>query len=366
MKKFLPLIVLALTLALFALELNPEVNRTNPDIEEVVEGTVLSIEESESQETPYGEQYYQVLNVQITAGSLKGKTITVENGNIPRSNATEYQVGDALVITRSLNMQGGDVFSIVDYVRRPLLFWLFAAFVLVTVLVSGKQGIFSLLGMGFSFLVLFRLVFPLILMGYSPVWAAIGGSLLMIPVTFYLSHGVSRKTSVAVLGTLLTLVLTGVLASVFAHFGHLSGLADEAAAFLKSDTGDRIDFHGLLLAGILISMLGILDDISISQASVAEALQHAKRNISFFELYSRTMKVGRDHIASMVNTLVLVYAGASLPLLLLFIDYSHTFSEVLNYEFVAEEVIQTLVGSMGLILTVPITTLMASALAKKS
>ena len=135
---------------------------------------------------------------------------------------------------------------------------------------------------------------------------------------------------------------------------------------IERDTGDRIDFQGLLLAGILISMLGVLDDISVSQASVVQELEGAKKNISFVELYRRTMNVGKDHIASMVNTLVLVYAGASIPLLLLFIDHSHTFWEVLNYEFVAKEIIQTLVGSIGLILTVPVTTFIACIWHRKS
>ncbi len=218
----------------------------------------------------------------------------------------------------------------------------------------------------FSFFVLFRLVLPLILLGYNPVWSAIGGCVLIIPATFYLSHGVKHKTTVAILGTLVTLILTGVLAYIFAHLGNLSGLSDEAASFLKADTGDRIDFQGLLLAGILISMLGVLDDISVSQASVVQELEGAKKNISFVELYRRTMNVGKDHIASMVNTLVLVYAGASIPLLLLFIDHSHTFWEVLNYEFVAKEIIQTLVGSIGLILTVPVTTFIACIWHRKS
>lgn len=365
MKKILPALLLLVSVLLFFVDLNPPLEDVS-EYEEVIEGTVIEVTESQSQETVYGEQFFQELRIEVTRGSLDGQTIEVENGVMPSVFSQEYGEGDRLVIIRSENSVGENIFVIADHVRRPVLFWLFLLFVGVVAVVSQKQGLRSLLGMVFSFFVLFRFVLPLILSGYSPVWAAIGGCLLIIPATFYLSHGISRKTTVAILGTLVTLVLTGFLAELFANWGQLTGLADEAATFLKSDTGDRINFQGLLLAGILISMLGVLDDISVSQASVAEQLRGAKKDIHFLELYKRTMTVGKDHIASMVNTLVLVYTGASLPLLLLFIDHSHSFWEVLNYEFVAEEIIQTLVGSIGLILTVPITTLFATFPHKKS
>lgn len=365
MKKILPVLLLLVTVALFLLDINPP-TESGSEYEEVIEGTVIEVTESSSQETVNGEQYYQELQIEVTRGSLEGDVIEVENGIMPSIYSQEYEVGDRLVLIRSETLQEENIFAIVDTVRRPVLFWLFLLFIVVVAVVSQKQGIRSLLGMVFSFFVLFRLVLPLILVGYSPVWAAIGGCVLMIPATFYLSHGIKHKTTIAIVGTLITLVLTGLLADLFANWGNLTGLADEAASFLKSDTGELINFQGLLLAGILISMLGVLDDISISQASVAEELKGAKKNISFFELYKRTMTVGKDHIASMVNTLVLVYTGASLPLLLLFIDHSHTFWEVLNYEFVAEEIIQTLVGSIGLILTVPVTTFIACMWHRKS
>lgn len=365
MNKLLYALLTLVTAVLFLIDLNPPLEVTGV-YEEVIEGTVKEITESSVEETVGGSQYYQEIKIKVTRGSLKDETITVENGIMDSVASKEYEVGERLVIIRSETAQGENVFSIADVVRRPTLFWLLLLFVAVVALVSQKQGLRALLGMVFSFFVLFRLVLPLILTGYNPVWAAIAGCILIIPATFYLSHGVQRKTTVAILGTLVTLMLTGILAEVFANSAELTGLADEAAGFLKFDTGERINFQGLLLAGVLISMLGVLDDVSVSQASVAEELKGAKKNISFIELYSRTMTVGKDHIASMVNTLVLVYTGASLPLLLLFIDHSHTFWEVLNYEFVAEEIIQTLVGSIGLVLTVPITTFIACMWKKKS
>jgi uncharacterized membrane protein len=146
----------------------------------------------------------------------------------------------------------------------------------------------------------------------------------------------------------------------FVKFGHLTGLSSEEASFLKLETVQQIDFKGLLLAGMMIGLLGVLDDITIAQAAVVQQLLDTNKKFSVFELYRRAMNVGRDHIASMVNTLVLVYAGASLPLLLLFLDFSQPLTQVMNYEFLAEEIIKTLLGSIALIMAVPITTLLAS------
>ena len=200
----------------------------------------------------------------------------------------------------------------------------------------------------------------MILQGHSPVLVAILGSVLIIPLTFYPSHGVNRKTNIAIVSTFLTLVIAGLLASFFSDFTHLTGLASEESNFLKIGTAEQIDFQGLILAGILISILGILDDITISQASIVQQLKLAKPDIQFTELFGRALSVGRDHIASLVNTLILVYTGASLPLLLLFLDQSVGFQSIINLEFMAEEVVRTLIGSVALILAVPITTVLAA------
>jgi uncharacterized membrane protein len=215
--------------------------------------------------------------------------------------------------------------------------------------------------MALSFLVIFRLVLPQIIAGADPVAAAIVGALLIVPVTFYLSHGLSRKTTVAVGGTLIALVVTGLLAQFFVEYARLTGLASEEAAFFALSGAEKVDLQGLLLAGIVIASLGVLDDITVSQASIIEELRRANETLSSRELYARAMRVGRDHIASAVNTLVLVYAGASLPLLLLFVVGGRPFLEIVNYEFIAEEIVRTLVGCVGLVLAVPFTSALAAA-----
>jgi len=356
-----PITLILLATGLYFLNLGlPETGKSNP-YEEVLEGTVTEVNESTKENLDQSVQIDQIITIQINDGSIKGDSITVENSDVQGPDAQLYTVGDELMIQKTdAPENGGSTFSISDYVRRPILYLLFGLFLLVVVVVSQKQGLSSFIGMVFSFLVLFKLVLPLLLLGYDPVLTATLGALLIIPVSFYLSHGINPKTNIAIGGTMLTLIFTGLLAKCFIGWSHLSGMTDDAALFLKADTGGTLNFQGLLLAGIMISMLGLLDDVTISQAAVAKQLRDAKPNIRFPELYSRTMDVGKDHIASMVNTLILIYAGSSLPLLLLFMDNAHPFGEVINYAFVAEEIVQTLVGSIGLILAVPITTLLAT------
>lgn len=316
---------------------------------------VVKVSESVVMKDSENTEKFKNLDLKILNSDSKGKQIELKDDGTFFQGKKKFEAGDQVIVGK--NNQGE--FYIKDLVRSKVIYLLFGIFIFVVLAVTGWQGIGSILGMLFSFLVLFRLVLPGILVGQDPLLMAISGALLIIPGTFFLSHGFSRKTSVAVVGTLITLIVTGLLSLLFAKLAVLSGLAAEETSYLNEGTKKIVDFRGLLLAGMIISVLGIMDDITISQSSMVQQLINAKKKISFYELYRRAMHVGRDHIASMVNTLVLVYAGASLALLLLFIDYSQSFIEVINYEFMAQEIIQTLLGSIGLILAVPLTTLMA-------
>ena len=327
--------------------------------EEILEGKVVKVikEDVRIQE---GRQYlYQKLQVLVTKGSLKERKIEVEIGNIPLVGQPKYQKGDKVLISYSRDFEGNEVFYITDFIRRRPLAWLLFIFVLLAVVVGRWRGASSLLGLGISFLVIFKFILPHIDAGHDPIFIAIVGSLFIVPLTFYLSHGLNRKTTVAMIGTFLALLFTGVLAKVFVEIAKLTGYASEEAGFLQVAKQGAMNVKGLLLAGMIIGTLGVLDDITVSQAAIVQQLKEAGAKISPKELFARAMNVGRDHIASMVNTLVLVYTGAALPLLLLFIDNPQPFSEVINYEIIAEEIIRTLVGSIGLITAVPITTFLA-------
>lgn len=330
--------------------------------EETLEGKVLNVLE-EKQIVPAGAkepQIYQKLEILITNGSLKGNKIIIENGILSISGLQRYKVGDELVISYTKNIEGKDNFYITDYVRRKPLLFAFLTFVFMVVLVGRFQGVSSLFGMAVSFLVILKFILPEISRGKDPVQIAVFGSLMIIPLTFILSHGFNKKTIVAILGTLISIVFTGLLTSLFVGASKLTGFAAEEAGFLQTYKGDLINVKGLLIAGIIIGVFGVLDDITVSQSAIVEQLKTANPKLKPTEIYNKAMAVGKDHIASMVNTLVLVYAGASLPLLILFIDSSRSFLEIINLEVVAEEVIRTLVGSIGLILAVPITTAIAS------
>jgi len=327
--------------------------------EETLEGKIVSIKEEKEIKVMGKKQLYQKLELQITKGSLKNKIITIESGNIPLANIQKYYRNDKVTINYSKDNNGKEAFYIKDYIRRTPLLVLFIIFIVLTIFIAKIRGLMSLLGMIFSFLMIFFSILPNILNGANPILAVILASLFIVPVTFYLSHGFNKKTTVAIFGTCISLVATGLLATVFIELTKLTGFTSEEAGFLQVFNQRSINMKGILLAGIIIGALGVLDDITISQAAVVFQLKETNRRLTQKELYNQAMNVGQDHISSMVNTLVLVYAGAALPLFLLFVHNPHSFSEVINYEMIAEEIVRTLVGSIGLILAVPITTYFA-------
>lgn len=313
-----------------------------------------------------GLQLYQKLELLVKKGSLRGEKILIENGLLTSVNVQKYKPGDLVQVQFSHNSEGNDVFYIIDYVRRNALFWLFVFFSLTVILVAGFRGAASLLGMAVSFLVIQFYILPQILAGAEPVRAAVSGTVLIIPIAFYLSHGLNKKTSAAVIATVISLIITGFLAKYFVEQSRLTGFAAEEAGFLQHLSQGKINIKNLLLAGIIIGILGVLDDITISQSAIVFQLKKTDSRLKPLELFKKAMDVGRDHISSMVNTLILVYTGASLPLLLLFINNPHPFAEIINYEIIADEIVRTLTASIGLILAVPITTIIAILMAEKS
>ena len=324
-----------------------------------IEATVTEILEKKEIQLADRLQHYQKLELRVDSERDKGKLLVIENGNIPVVNQILYKKGDKVTVLAQKDPDGNDFYFITDFVRRDSLVLLTIVFVLITILIGKTSGIKSLLGMIFSFFMIFQFILPRILAGHDPLWTVTFASVFIIPPTFYLSHGFNRKTSISIVATFVSLLVASLMANYFIDTARLTGYASEEAGFLQAAKGGAVNIKGLLLAGIMIGALGILNDITISQASVVEQLKQTAGKIGFWDLYNRAMKVGQDHIASMVNTLVLVYAGASLPLLLLFINNPHPFSEVVNYEIIAEEIVKTLLSSSALVLAVPLTTLLA-------
>jgi len=296
---------------------------------------------------------------------IGGKKVVVENGKDQQTGLKIFRVNDQIILKQAQTPSGTRYF-ISDYVRRDSLLILFILFIVTVVLVAKKRGIASLLAMLVSFTVIFGYILPNLANGQDPLSVAIAGSLVIVPLTFVLSHGLNRKTIVAIIATFLALIITGLLAVLFVNLTRLTGFSSDEASFLHLAEKGTLQMRGLLLAGIIIGVLGVLDDVTISQAAIVFQLKKTNPNLSFTELVKKTMDIGHDHISSMVNTLVLVYTGASLPLLLLFINNPQPLTQIINYELIAEEIVRTLVASIGLVISVPLTTLLASYTATNS
>lgn len=310
----------------------------------------------------------QILKLQGLEGEWRGKEIiydgTALGAEIVGQNL--YKKGDKVLAMRNLDNDGQETFYITDYVRTGKIYLLSFLFAAAVILIGRWRGFKALVGLAVSFIVLLQFIVPRILAGSNPLLISISGALVILAVTLYLVHGFNSKTTVAVFGTVLSLLLTGILAIIFTNLTRLTGFAEEEAAYLVTMGQSVLNMKGILLAGMIIGALGVLDDITISQASVAEQIYKANPDLSWREIYKRSMKVGVDHVSSIVNTLVLAYAGASLPLFLLFsLNTALPASQIINSEVVATEIVRTLVGSIGLVAAVPLTTIIAAMALKK-
>ena len=255
-------------------------------------------------------------------------------------------------------------YSFADFERRGSMLGLALAFCAAVVALGRWRGLRALIGLGASLAVVLFFIVPAILDGRSPVGVAIVGALAVMIATMAFAHGIGPKTIAASLGTAVSLLLTVGLALSFTNLAHLSGFSSEEAAYLRVNaTG--ISLEGLVIAGMVIAALGVLDDVTISQASTVLALHQANPQQGFGVLFGRALNVGRDHIAATVNTLVLAYAGASLPILLVFSVGNASFGTAINGEAVAQNVVAMLVGSIGLVAAVPVTTALAAVLAAR-
>ncbi|MBI4004918.1 YibE/F family protein [Candidatus Roizmanbacteria bacterium] len=306
----------------------------------------------------------QHVTLSVTEGNLKGRIFEATIAS-PGGKELEYQKGDAIFISYEKDKQSQEHVYIVDYVRSKQLLMLFFLFIALVFAVGRWKGVASFAGMIFSFIVIMNLIIPNILLGNDPVLIALLGSLFILPVTFYISHGLNKKTTVALVGTFLSLAITGALAYLFVVLTRITGLAVEEATYLQMIQGGALNVRNLLLAGIIISAMGVLDDITISQTAIVEQLSIANPKYSKWTLYKHAMEVGRDHIASLVNTLILVYAGASLPLFLLFYNAKISYISVINQEIVTIEIVRTLVSSIGIVAAVPITTFITCMVMRK-
>ncbi|MDG9718575.1 YibE/F family protein [Streptomyces sp. DH24] len=305
---------------------------------------------------------------QQATGTCKKATIRIDSGKdegrtfieiVQPDQSRQLEQGQEVVVAYEPSAPKDLQYSVTDVNRRFPMALLAGIFALAVVAVGRLRGVMALVSLAISFLVLNFFVLPAILQGSNPLVVAVVGSSAIMLIALYLCHGLSARTSVAVLGTLISLLIIGVLGSLFIGWAALTGNTDDNTGLIHG-LYPTIDMSGLLLAGVIIGSLGVLDDVTVTQTSAVWELHEANPTMGRRGLYRAGIRIGRDHIASVVNTLVLAYAGAALPLLLLFSIAQSSVGTVANSELVAEEIVRTLVGSIGLVASVPVTTGLAA------
>ncbi|MDT0278084.1 YibE/F family protein [Blastococcus goldschmidtiae] len=299
--------------------------------------------------------------VEVLEGEGAGDYQQIDLDAVVVANGVEE--GDTLVLSRDPGAEGGALYNFSDYERDAPIITLAIAFAVVVGLVARWRGLASLVGLAFAFFVLLQFVLPGLLSQSSPTLVSLVGSAAIMFVVLYLAHGFSARTTTALVGTLFGLSLVAVLGSLAVQTARLTGLTSEETTQLNT-FDPTLNFSGLVLAGIVVAGLGVLNDVTITQASAVWQLHEVDQAMTWRELYDRGMAVGRDHIASTVYTIVFAYAGAALPLLLLFELYDQPFWTVLTSSALAEEVIRTMVGAIALVLAVPVTTAVGAFFAK--
>lgn len=293
----------------------------------------------------------QTIKVEVLSGVDEGNIVTFKN------DYTQLKVGDVFYARHQTNgLDGTDYWSVSDPYRLDILGYLFIAFVVLLFIFGGKQGVRGLASLVGSIGLIFYVLVPSLYAGYNAILISIFVSSLIIILGSYITHGFNRTTSSAVLGMITTVLMTGAAAYYAIYAARLSGFSSEESTFLHMDTGGSIDMVGLLFGGVVIGLLGVLYDIAIGQAVSVEELYRASDNNSRSSVYKRALRIGREHIGALVNTLAIAYVGASLPLILLVQSATTGVLFILNSEVFATEIVRILIGSIGLVLAVPITT----------
>jgi len=326
------------------------------DLTEILTVKVTEIMAEEDRVVPGTDTAVSVQTVasDILSGDRAGEALVFEN------ELTPLEVGDRAFITHTTTINGDEFYLFKDFVRAGPLWWLFVMFAVLLLFFARWQGARALLSLGLSVVAIFTLLIPALLAGYNPAWVSLGVAGIILALILFITHGFKPVTYVAFFGTFSAVLLTCVVAYVWVEALRFSGLADETAIYLNFSTNGSLDFAGLLLGSIIIGILGVLDDVSITQAAVVAELKAANQAMSRTELYKRAVRVGQSHVGSLVNTLAFAYVGVSLPLVLLFAHANADLFLSLNQEVIAAELTRILVGSIGLLLAVPLTTLVAT------
>jgi uncharacterized membrane protein len=341
--------------------------KAEENVDENFRAIIISIIEREEIKKEDGSiSFRQKLKVEGLEKKWSGREIFIENKENSAS-FIQYNPGDKVVVNYSPGPDGEENFYIIGFYRLTSIYLLAFLFALSVIIVGRLKGLRALIVLIITFFIILKFIIPQILAGSNPLLISIIGSFFILFTAIYITEGFKLSSSVAILSILFSLLITAFLSIWFTSLTKLTGFASEEVGYLIDLFGGQLNVRGLLLAGIIIGALGVLDDVVISQVMLVKELKIANPNLSRFEIYRQAMRVGVSHLSSMVNTLFLAYAGASLPLLILFSVKQPpflTFNQVLNNEIIATEIVRSLAGSIGLILAVPISTFLAAYLLK--
>lgn len=327
-----------------------------PDKHEYIRAEVIQVKFIENREM-FASTTREVY--EVTALLKDGTTETFENDHF------KVEVGDDIYVHKRTDIDGGVYFNMDEPVRTPMLGVLLIVFIILSIWIGGKQGFKGLLSLVGSVFLLFLILVPSILKGYSPVLMSLCVASVIIILGSFITHGFNRTTGSAVLGMIVTVCGVGVVTLFLMKTLFLTGVYSEDVVYLMFNTGGAVDVAGLLFAGIMIGLLGILYDVAIGQAIATEELLRADEHMTRGRLIQRGMRIGREHIGALINTLAIAYVGASLPLLLLFSTSDSSVLHILNREDISTEIVRILIGSMSIILAVPITTYISVHILKK-
>jgi uncharacterized membrane protein len=344
----------------------------SPDIQKPTRVKLLTLVEEVTEQLGEGSDYvifHQYYEAKVLSGNLRGTNIIVRNSSFGHSAyKLNVKVGDRVLVIlehgEDGTVAGGNIYEIV---RDHYLAYITALFIAVLILIGGRKGVKSLISLIFTGFVIIKIMLPSILRGNSPVLISVGVSIVITGVTFLIISGFNKKTLCAVIGTSCGVIFAGAITFVIGSGARLTGLGMEETQMLQY-IPQQIDFNyqGLLFAGILLGTLGAAMDVGMSIASSVEEIHKVNPEIHRKSLIKAGMNVGKDIMGTMANTLILAYAGASIPLILLFMAYNVPLVDILNRDFVATEVIRSLAGSLGLFLTVPVTAFVSGSIEKNN
>ena len=325
---------------------------------EIVDATVTEVAELPCNGTSSADGIRCIdVAFEVTGGETAGDEAAFQ---VPVTEASvNFDPGDRITLGYQPQNDAGFQYFFNDFQRRTPLVFLAGMFVVAVLALGRLQGLRALVALGVTGVVILAFMFPSIIDGHDPTAVALVGAAVIAIIALYLTHGITEKITVALLGTFAALALTAVLAAVFSSLAQFTGFSSEDAFYLTIASAN-VDVKGLVLAGIIIGSLGVLDDVTVTQVSAVWQLHEANPSYEARRLYHSAVVIGRDHIASTVNTLVLAYVGASLPLLLIFTQGGRSLGTVAEGELVAVEIVRTLVGSVGLVAAVPLTTALAA------